>query len=164
MQNSSITVTFSITFDHKLFISEKEIGGNDSLISKIQQTENLEGSISIVYEDKSILIVDELVPWIQNLCFVPIPNLVCGENAEINYFSREGVLHIENDGKMVTMSDRFNKSASYPLKEIILALMDCGNRFINTMRPIKQGDAVFIAELDRIFFFKQLADDSIAYL
>jgi hypothetical protein len=67
-----VDVKFTITLDHQYFYTEEEIQNADAELSdKIGKAALIEGSIDIIYTNApENRIIDELAPWIQNLCFL----------------------------------------------------------------------------------------------
>lgn len=148
---SSVTVTFSITFDTKKYYPETEITtSNPELSDTIRKAKTLEGAIEISYGDSNTKIIDELAPWILNLCFKPIPNLALGKEEQVRYFSRSGFLDLQPSGKEIRVSGNINPPATYPFKDLLHALVECGSRYMRIIGPLKKDDEHYMANLDYI--------------
>jgi hypothetical protein len=147
-----VNVSFSITFDYQYYYTEEEItDSNPELLRRIYEAKAIEGAIDISCDNLlTTKIIDELVPWIDNLCFRYIPNLSVGKQERMLYFSRAGFLDLQPMGNEIKLSGNKNQEAIYPMKELLQALFDCGKRFLKVMGGIKQGDPDYMANLNYI--------------
>lgn len=147
----SVIVTFSVTFDYKKYYPESDITPyNSILLDAIRNAKTIEGAIDISFGDKSTKIIDELAPWIQNLCFQPISNLCLGKEQKALYFSRSGFLDLQPLGKEIRLSGNKNPTEIYPFKELLHALVECGSRYMKIIGDIKQDDIHYMANLNYI--------------
>ncbi|GAB2911086.1 hypothetical protein [Rheinheimera gaetbuli] len=162
-----INVTYSITFDYIKFYTEFEIANaSQALLEEIAKKTSIDGCIKINGSDDTqvVSIVDELIPWIQNLCLRAIPDLSCDVPVSVNYFSRSGTLEIKPIGEQLKITGNLTGTATFPKVELLKALFFCGQRFIKTMREIKGNDAGYIANIEYVMRFVGPAKVSIENL
>ncbi|MGV3591675.1 MAG: hypothetical protein ACO1PZ_08280 [Gammaproteobacteria bacterium] len=153
------SVNYSITFDYNRFYAESELKeAAPDLASRLAGASSVEGALELAAPGAATTrIVDELVPWIQNLCFAAIPDLVHGKSASVHYFSRSGVLELSPAGDRIDVKGSLVEGASYPARELLQALYDCGVRFVKHMESAKRDDAAYIANLN---YLKQFAESA----
>ena len=159
-----MNVNFTITFNYQQFYTENEIYiPNSELRARIAKADTIEGAIMIADKDQpTIEIVDELLPWIQNLCFQAVTQLVNGEEVRVQYFSRSGFLDLKPVGDVVEISGNKTASGVYLKSELLPALLACGERFDAVMREIKGNDVDdIIGNLDYMRRFAEIARESI---
>lgn len=149
---AKVNVSFSVTFDYQHYYSEEEItAANPELLKKIHEAKAIEGYIEISGDNLlTTRIIDELVPWMQNLCFRAIPNLCMGQPEKVLYFSRSGFLDLQPMDAEIKLSGNKNPEAIYPQKDLLQALWQCGKRFLKIMGDIKQSDPDYMANLSYI--------------
>lgn len=150
-------VSYSITFDYARFYTESELGNAaPDLAGRLASASSVEGALELAAPGAGTTrVVDELVPWIQNLCFAAIPDLARGKSTSVHYFSRSGVLELSPAGERIDVKGSLVEGASYPAQELLQALYDCGMRFVKYMESAKRNDAAYIANLN---YLKQFAE------
>ena len=146
-----IHVTYCITFDYNRFYSEQELKeGTPELLNELSHAPAIEGAIVIQTPENTVEIRDELLPWIQNVCFLAIPDLSEGEPVHIDYFSRSGYIDLTPSGGMVKITGNLIREITCPQQELLQQLFECGKRFIAYMKTVKKNDADFMANLNYI--------------
>jgi len=157
-----MNVNFTITFDYQRFYTETELAGPGSeLRARIAAARAVEGAIVLVAENQpTIEIVDELLPWVQNLFFRAVTQLANGEDVRVLYFSRSGFLDLQPVGDAVEVSGNKTASGVYPKSELLPALFACGERFDTVMREIKGDDVDFIGNLNYMRSFAEIAREA----
>lgn len=150
MRLKTMDVQFTITFDYQRFYAESEFSGSDSMPrNSLSKAPTVEGAIVLTSENQpTIQIVDELLPWIQNLCFRAVATLANGEPCRVPYYSRSGYLELKPVDNVVEVSGNKTESAVYPKRELLQELFACGKRFDSMMREIKGSDKTVIRNLD----------------
>ena len=154
-----ITVNYSITFDYIHFYTERDLmEAAPELLKKISVAPVIEGAITIRdHRNCTIEVIDELAPWIQNLCFRSVPNLSNEERVCINFFSRSGYLELTPFGDKVELKGSLTDDASYTTSELLHGLVECGKRFIECIGRIKKDDENYMANLNYIAKFEEPA-------
>jgi hypothetical protein len=161
--DAPVLVTFGVTFDYSRWFDETELGAamaapQGGLRDRLRRARTLEGFIDIAAEGApTTRIVDELAPWVQNLCFIAVPRLAAGQATEVHYFSRSGTLHLRPDGERVELAGDRNPAALYELQPLMKALVDCGRRFIAFAEVAKGDDADYIGNLNYVRRFEASA-------
>jgi hypothetical protein len=157
-----MNVTFTLTRDYQRFYTEAELAvpGSEAR-GGIASARTLEGAIVLAAENQpTIEIVDELLPWAQNLCFQAVSQLMNGQDVRINYFSRSGFLDLKLAGDTIQVSGNKTASAIFPKAELLPGLFACGERFDALLRDIKHGDVEVIGNLDYMRRFAEMARDA----
>ncbi|PHN02176.1 hypothetical protein [Flavilitoribacter nigricans] len=154
-----MNVNFTITFDYQKFYKEEEFSQTESeLRGKIASAKAIEGAVVLDAENQpTIEIIDELLPWIQNLCFRAVSQLMNGEEVRIHYFSRSGYLDLKPVGDNIEVSGNKTASGVYPKSTLLAALFACGERFDALMREIKSNDPNVIGNLNYMRQFAEMA-------
>ena len=146
-----IKVTYYITFDYLRFYSEQELKeGTPELLNALSHASAIEGAIEIRTPEKTGEIRDELLPWIENLCFAAIPEIAGGEVVHIDYFNHSGYIDLLPENGRVKITGNSIRELTCPQKELLQQLFDCGKRFILFMKTVKKHDADFMANLNYI--------------
>ncbi|AJC22308.1 hypothetical protein [Pandoraea pulmonicola] len=156
-------VAFRITFDHRRFYAEREVYAQDAALSaKVASTQDIHGAIVMTNDGQPVLeIIDELLPWVQNLCFDAVSRLARGDEARVNYFSRSGWLALKPVGDEIEVTGSLTPAAKYSKAAFLPALLACGERFERAMRVLKKDDVAFIANLDYMRTFAESARQSL---
>jgi len=154
-----MNIIFTITFDYKRFYTESELSVPGSqLRTRVAAARAIEGAILLITENQpTIEIVDELLPWIQNLCFRAISQLIIDGEVRIQYFSRSGFIDLKLAGDVIEVKGNKTASAVFPKGEFLPALLACGERFDSLMREIKGNDPDVIGNLDYMKHFAEMA-------
>jgi hypothetical protein len=154
---SEVSVTFAVTFDFERYYTEAELSAAD-VVDRIRAASTIEGSIEIAGSGgPPITIVDELAPWIQNLCFRAVSTVASGEPAHVLYFSRSGFLDLVPRDDVVEVSGDKNPNAVYPRRQLLEALVECGSRFLAFAETTKHDDADYIGNLNYVRQFEEPA-------
>lgn len=148
--DARVTVRYAVTFDYRTFHGEDELSVPDSaLVQRVRSKSILEGRVEISAPGQpDVRIADELVPWIQNLCFRAVPSLATGQPERIQYFSRSGYVLLTPSQDAVELSGDRDPHAVYPRKALLEALVDCGDRFLAFADAVKRDDADFMAQVN----------------
>jgi hypothetical protein len=109
--------------DNIEFYREKLIGGETPF-----------GEIVFISpEQPDIHVVDELWNSILGLCFESIPNLAVGKTFIYSYFDTDAYIEIRPSGSMAQVSGSLISSATFDLYSLLLALYECGQRYIKLL-------------------------------
>ena len=157
MSKKSLKITYGVILKGGYTISEEDLL-NDKNRANISQESDLYGYINIESDGNRIIVKDNLIPWIQNLCLEPISILIGGDNVKISYFSSAGDLFIENDLHRIKVKDRDGSSLEADFKPFVNALMECGVRFIDKMSIIKKEDNIFMNNIVHLNIYKARAE------
>lgn len=159
-----VDVTFTVTFDFERYYTEGELTSLAAdLNPRIQGASTIEGSIDIAAPDAPVTrIVDELAPWIQNLCFRAVLDLAADNPVRVQYFSRSGYLDLTPRGELVELSGDKNPPAAYPRQTLMSALVDCGERFLAFAQTIKGNDETYMANLNYVRGFEAASRAALA--
>jgi hypothetical protein len=152
-----VSVTFAVTFDYQRYYAEAELAAPD-VVDRIRAGSTIEGSVDIAGDGETVTrIVDELAPWIQNLCFRAVPTLAAGEPTRVLYFSRSGFLDLAPRDDVIELSGDKNPDATYPRRPLLDALVECGSRFLAFAETVKRDDVDYMANVDYVRQFEEPA-------
>ncbi len=163
MISDNVRVTFSVTFDFRRYYSEDEVGQDGGgLAGRIARVPDIEGALEITWLDTQIKIADQLAPWVQNLCYLAIPDLAQGQNVVVSYILMSGVLELVCEGEWIELHSEHFETARLPRLPLLTSLVSCGHRFEAFATLAKQGDKVYLAQLVDFPQFRQAALDALA--
>jgi len=93
---------------------------------------------------------DELWALVQNLCFLPIPDLLAAHPVDIPYFRYADTFRLEPIGDKIRISGGMLPEAEFPGRPLLDGLYDCGRRFIALLRRLgddaRHGDTIVLLE------------------
>lgn len=146
----AVDVVFTVTRDYINFVDEAALAEMDAATAAGLAIKGaIHGSIVLTSPAGARTeVVDELLPWVHRLCFGVIPDLVAGNPVEILYYSRSGRLSLRPSGDEIAVEGTHNDAQSYAADPLLVALVACGERFIERMRVVMADDANFIFNLD----------------
>ncbi|WP_138502614.1 hypothetical protein [Nostoc sp. PA-18-2419] len=87
-----------------------------------------------------VQIQDELWAIVQNLCFITIPDLVAEKSAVVRIYNNYGFVRLDPEGNIVRISGDGIPDIRIDRSELIVALYDCGKRFIEFFRMLRGND------------------------
>ncbi|MDF5707282.1 MAG: hypothetical protein PUP90_06270 [Nostoc sp. S4] len=87
-----------------------------------------------------VQIQDELWAIVQNLCFIAIPDLVTEKSAVVRIYNNYGFVRLDSEGNLVRISGDGIPDLRIDRSELIVALYDCGKRFIEFFRMLRGND------------------------
>jgi hypothetical protein len=141
-------VGFTITFDQLRYFSEAELNvPNTTLWEKISSAPDLDGAIEILTDSGLVRITDVIAPWIQNMCYGSIPNLVKGIPELIIYAALPGSLKLTPLNDNIHLEGDYIVDSSIPKKLFLPALIACGDRFVKFITLVKRNDPEYLAQL-----------------
>lgn len=153
-ESEAVSVTFTITFDFMRYYTEDELGGTN-VAARLRYASTIEGSIDIARSGSpTVRVVDELAPWVQNLCFRAVPNLATGEPVQVLYYSRSGHVDLVPKGDEIEISGDKVPTSAFPGRALTQALVDCGGRFLAFAKEAKGTDPDYMANIDYIGGFE----------
>lgn len=156
-----VQFTFSPSLDR--YIPEAELADAAGWVKeKIIAQANLEGSIDIVTETGLIRIVDELIPWVQNLCFDAPVKLLESDTVQVGYFSRPGQIQLATHDGMVDISGDHIDPGRMAQDTLCAALIACGDRFLEFATKAKGADPDYMSQVDYVRRFQAKAHDAFA--
>jgi hypothetical protein len=160
----TVAVTFAVTFNYLQFHDETELAAaGPALMTRLQATRNPEGALQIALTGQpTVRILDELAPWMQNLCLRAVPALVAGEPYRVLYFSQQGYLDLSPQGQLVGLKGDLTPDATFPRLPLARALVECAERFLAFASRVKAGDAAYMANIDHIRRFLPPAHRALA--
>lgn len=160
--NSKVNVTFFISFDNKHYYSEKDmILDNQAFYSQIKQANDLEGMIEISYGDQKIQIRDILTPWIQNFCLDSVSDLLWGGQKELLYFSYQRKLYLDSLTKQrkLIIQEEQNSPIIFPLRECLIALLECGKRYIHIISQFAELETRLLNEINYLISYQHTSKE-----
>lgn len=158
MNTDDVSVKFSVTFDYKHYYSEDVINKDSiGLASRLTRSSEIDGAIEITWRDKQLKIADQLAPWVQNLCYLAIPELVQGKNIVVSYIQMSGVLTLSCKGEWIELSSEHFETVRLPRLPLLTSLVNCGRRFEDFVTMAKQGDENYLAQLVDFKQFREAA-------
>lgn len=154
-----MNVSFAITLDYLRFYDEGALAAlPPETLALLKGRPALEGMLVISPDaGDAVKIVDELEPWVQNLCFDAVARLCRGESVTVSYFSRAGLLTLTPQGDSVSLSGDLTPAARLPAAALLPQLYACGRRFIAFARSVKGDDEDYMANLDYVSGFEEPA-------
>lgn len=158
MYTDDVSVRFSVTFDYKTYYSEEELaqeGGG--LAVRVAGVPEIEGALEITWRDIHIKLSDQLAPWVQNLCYLAIPELAQAQNVVVSYILMSGVLKLCCEEEWIELSSEHFETVRLPRLPLLNSLVKCGHRFENFVAKVKQGDENYLAQLVDFPQFRQAA-------
>jgi hypothetical protein len=161
--NAAVVVTFNVTFDFTRYFSEAELADEEGALATLRSARRIEGSLDIAASGApTTRVIDELAPWVQNLCFRAVPPLAAGEPARVSYYSRSGSVLLTPRGDVVELSGDLNPAARYPKRALLVALVECGHRFLTFAAAVKRDSPDFMGNLNYIRRFEGPAREALA--
>lgn len=160
-----ITVGFALTLDYTTYVDELALStAVEELIGLFAAGSALEGMLVISSgEGTELRIIDELEPWVQNLCFDAVTRICAGESVTVRYYSRAGYLTLNPQDNQIHLSGDLTPAATFPRAELLKELFDCGCRFIDFAGSLKGSDEDYMANLDYVREFRQPARNALAH-
>jgi hypothetical protein len=154
-----VGVSFGITFDFIRYYNEGELAAAGSdLLTRLRAAPTLNGNIDISAAGAATTrVIDDLAPWVQNLCYGAVATLAAGKPAQVLYFGRSGLLRLTPVDDKIELSGDLNPTARYPRHALMTALVDCGRRFVAFAERVKRDDADYMANLDYVRQFETAA-------
>ncbi|HET9624572.1 MAG TPA: hypothetical protein VFP84_24555 [Kofleriaceae bacterium] len=138
---SIVTVEFRIDLVHDQGIEELDeamvaariAAGN---IISLREEEALDGVLRIGTAE----ICDELTPAVHRLCFDAVSALVIdGSVFDYPYFSSTENAHLRSVGDMVALTGSDVPESTFPRRDLLCALYDCGGRWIAMLDQVGRG-------------------------
>jgi hypothetical protein len=93
---------------------------------------------------------DELETLVGALCFGTIAELASGKPAEVRYYTYFGGFELLPEGGQIRLMQEGVEQARYPAAELLPALVDCGERYVDYLQRLhgdKEGMQAYYAEL-----------------
>ncbi|MCF2150973.1 hypothetical protein IQ276_032020 [Desmonostoc muscorum LEGE 12446] len=95
---------------------------------------------SLEEPDTRIQIQDELWAIVQNLCFIAILDLVAQKSAVVRIYNNYGYVRLDPEANQVRISGDGIPDVRIDRSDLIIALYDCGKRFIEFFRMLRGND------------------------
>jgi hypothetical protein len=148
----AVTVSFSIFFDDEqssIEVNEDELFNNYELYKKqLSEMPQILGSVIISSPGQpQILVYDDLLNSVRDVCFDSIANLANGIVYTYSYFESGESIEMVPSGNSISISGEHILPAMFDRDELLLSLYSCGQRFMNFIEDYLKLDKIILGLL-----------------
>jgi hypothetical protein len=131
-----------------LEIGEQELSGDEHR-EAIESQDVLEGAIVIEVDGRRFEAADELWAAVQNLCFRAVEELSSGHDGCWVYTATSSDSHVVilPIAKLLRLLSEEARAVTAPRDELLEALLDCGERFLDLLERLGESQEPFVRQL-----------------
>ncbi|WP_373527544.1 hypothetical protein [Nostoc sp.] len=142
MVNESVQVTFRLYIGSDIELDEEEIQSClDHHRAAIRTRDLYEGAIIINSPNNPMVVIEDMVTaLVHNFCFDAISDLIAQKNVTISYCDHYGYLRLDPESFYIRISGDDIPTIRLERRDLLPALYDCGQRFIQFLKDLKGDD------------------------
>jgi hypothetical protein len=147
-----MTVRFEIDLPDGDTITESELGQQGEAEKLLAARESLEGGLALINPatGQSTAIGDVLGALISRFCFQSIPVLAANREYSTYLFQYPEQVSMTPEGdEVVVTGDEIDRS-HYPKRELLPALVECGERYAAYLRKLHRDDPSWAGRLETL--------------
>ena len=142
IDDMEIDATFSLKLGDEVYVTERALAANlEAHAAALRARKDHDGILVLSAPGQAEQrIEDELRALVPNLCFDAIPRLLDRKAVSVAYFSYPGAFDLVPVDSVIRLSGDFLSATSYRRDDLLVALFECGCRFIRLLQRL-HGEA-----------------------